>query len=196
MSAHTSHLVGSALADPYLACAAGITAGAGSLHALAIQGSQLWLQNMQKMFGNNATENQIREFLRTAIRSGHIIPGCGHAVLRKTDPRFACLHEFASKYLPDDPLFRLASMVYHIGPELLVEEGKVRNPLPNADALSGVLLHHFGIGEINFHPVLVSVSRSIGIFSQLIWDRALCLPVERPKSITTAALKKLVGYKL
>ena len=36
-----------------------------------------------------------------------VVPGFGHGVLRKTDPRYMCQREFALKHLPDDPLFQL-----------------------------------------------------------------------------------------
>ena len=36
-----------------------------------------------------------------------VIPGFGHGVLRKTDPRYMCQREFALKHLPEDPLFKL-----------------------------------------------------------------------------------------
>ena len=35
------------------------------------------------------------------------MPGYGHAVLRKTDPRYTCQREFALKHLPEDPMFKM-----------------------------------------------------------------------------------------
>lgn len=69
-----------------------------------------------------------------------VVPGYGHAVLRKTDPRYTCQREFALKHLPNDPLFHLVSTVYKVVPSILQETGKVKNPWPNVDAHSGVLL--------------------------------------------------------
>lgn len=195
VSAHTAHLVGSALSDPYLSVAAGINAGAGPLHGLAIQGVPVFLSKLLDQFGANATEEQIIDFIWKTLKCGQIIPGCGHAVLRKTDPRHIYQHEFAMKHLPNDPLFHLASTVYKVAPRILSELGKVRNPEPNADAFTGILLHQFGVKEMNFYTILMMVSRCIGVLAQLIWDRALCLPIERPKSLSTAALKKIVGAK-
>ena len=43
MSAHTCHLVGSALSDPYLSFAAGMNGLAGPLHGLANQVSTVFL---------------------------------------------------------------------------------------------------------------------------------------------------------
>lgn len=69
-----------------------------------------------------------------------VVPGYGHAVLRKTDPRYTCQQEFAFKHLPDDPMFKLVHQLYKIVPNVLLEQGKAKNPWPNVDAHSGVLL--------------------------------------------------------
>lgn len=68
------------------------------------------------------------------------MPGFGHAVLRKTDPRYTAQREFSLKHLPDDPLFKLCGQLYEIVPNVLLEQGKAKNPWPNVDAHSGVLL--------------------------------------------------------
>ena len=69
-----------------------------------------------------------------------VVPGYGHAVLRKTDPRYMCQREFALKHLPNDPLFKLVAQLYDVVPDVLLEHGKAKNPWPNVDAHSGVLL--------------------------------------------------------
>lgn len=69
-----------------------------------------------------------------------MVPGYGHAVLRKTDPRYTCQREFALKHLPKDPMFKLVAQLYKIVPNVLLEQGKAKNPWPNVDAHSGVLL--------------------------------------------------------
>ncbi len=43
--------------------------------------------------------------------------------------------------------------------------------------------------EQNFYTVLFGVSRALGVLSQLVWDRALGFPLERPKSLTTEWVK-------
>lgn len=107
VSAHTAHLVGSALSDPYLAFASGLNGLAGPLHGLANQEVLSWLENMRREVGENYTEEHLKNFIWKTLKSGKVIPGYGHAVLRKTDPRFTCLREFALKYLPHDPLFKV-----------------------------------------------------------------------------------------
>lgn len=194
VSAHTTHLIGSALSDPYLAFAGGLNGLAGPLHGLANQEVLRWLTWVQSELGTtDATDDQLREFLWKTLKSGQVIPGYGHAVLRRTDPRYTCQREFALKHMPNDPLFRLTSQLYNIVPNVLTEHGKTKNPWPNVDAHSGVLLTHYNMKEMSFYTVLFGVSRAIGCMADLIWARALGFPLERPKSETTASLKKMVA---
>lgn len=192
VSAHTTHLVGSALSDPYLSFAAGLNGLAGPLHGLANQEVLVWLIKLQKEVGVNATEEQMKDFIWKTLKSGQVVPGYGHAVLRKTDPRYTCQREFALKHLPDDPLFKLVSTIYKVVPPILTELGKVKNPWPNVDAHSGVLLQYYNMKEMNYYTVLFGVSRALGVLASLIWDRALGLPIERPKSLSTDLLIKAV----
>ena len=39
--------------------------------------------------GMDATDDQMKEFVWGLLKSGQVVPGYGHAVLRKTDPRYA-----------------------------------------------------------------------------------------------------------
>ncbi|TPX61835.1 hypothetical protein PhCBS80983_g00774 [Powellomyces hirtus] len=195
VSAHATHLVGSALSDPYLSFAAGMNGLAGPLHGLANQEVLRWTMKMRDQVGNDATDEQIKEFLWKTLKSGQVVPGYGHAVLRKTDPRYTCQREFALKHLPTDPLFKLVGQIYNIAPGVLTEHGKTKNPYPNVDAHSGVLLQHYGFVEQDFYTVLFGVSRALGVMNGLIWDRALGLPIERPKSFSTAHLKKMLEGK-
>ncbi|KAH8411085.1 hypothetical protein KR222_001650, partial [Zaprionus bogoriensis] len=192
VSAHTTHLVGSALSDPYLSLAAGMNGLAGPLHGLANQEVLIWLQQLQKDAGKTPSEEQLKDYIWKTLKSGRVVPGYGHAVLRKTDPRYTCQREFALKHLPDDEMFKLVSDIYKVVPPILTELGKVKNPWPNVDAHSGVLLQHYGMKEMNYYTVLFGVSRALGVLASLIWDRALGLPIERPKSFSTDALIKLV----
>ncbi|KAK1413368.1 hypothetical protein QVD17_35140 [Tagetes erecta] len=184
VSAHTGHLVASALSDPYLSFAAALNGLAGPLHGLANQEVLLWIKSVVDECGENITKDQLKDYVWKTLNSGKVVPGFGHGVLRKTDPRYMCQREFALKHLPNDPLFQLVSKLYDVVPPILTELGKVKNPWPNVDAHSGVLLNYYGLTEARYYTVLFGVSRAIGICSQLIWDRALGLPLERPKSVT------------
>ncbi|XP_049415719.1 citrate synthase, mitochondrial [Solanum stenotomum] len=184
VSAHTGHLVASALSDPYLSFAAALNGLAGPLHGLANQEVLLWIKSVVEECGENISKEQLKDYVWKTLNSGKVVPGFGHGVLRKTDPRYTCQREFAMKHLPEDPLFQLVSKLYEVVPPVLTELGKVKNPWPNVDAHSGVLLNYYGLTEARYYTVLFGVSRALGICSQLIWDRALGLPLERPKSVT------------
>lgn len=196
VSAHTGHLVASSLSDIYLSIAAMINGLAGPLHGLANQEVLRWLQDVrEKMGGDDPTEEELKKFVWDTLNAGQVIPGYGHAVLRKTDPRYLIQREFSQKHMPDDPLFKYTDMLYKIVPQILTEQGKAKNPWPNVDAQSGIIQWHYGVREYDFYTVLFGIGRAIGICANIIWDRALMYPLERPKSITTAMLEELVGIK-
>lgn len=191
VSAHTTHLVGSALSDPYLSFAAGMNGLAGPLHGLANQEVIKWIFEMQESLGTeNPSKEQIAQYVQNTLSSGKVVPGYGHAVLRKTDPRFTAQMEFGKKHMPDDPLCQTVWNIYETVPPILQSLGKIKNPWPNVDAHSGALLVHYGLKEYEFYTVMFSVSRALGVMASLIWDRALGFPLERPKSITTELVKK------
>lgn len=197
VSAHTTHLVGSALSDPYLAFAAGMNGLAGPLHGLANQEVIRWIDQMREALGGGLpSKAQIEQYVRKTLDEGKVIPGYGHAVLRKTDPRFSAQMDFAKKHLPADELVNVVWRVYEVVPGILKELGKAKNPWPNVDAHSGALLVHYGLVEYEFYTVIFGVSRALGVLASLCWDRALGLPIERPKSVTTRWIREFVHGKL
>jgi len=192
-SAHATHLVGSTLSDPYLSLAAGMNALAGPLHGLANQEVLKWTIAFRKKIldaGKEINHDTIIEAAWDTLNSGQVIPGFGHAVLRKTDPRYTVQREFALKYLPEDPLFQVIKTMYEVIPDVLTEHGKTKNPWPNVDAHSGCLLQYFGLVEEDFYTCLFGVSRAFGVLAQLFWDRGLGLPLERPKSVTSEWIRE------
>ncbi|MEI7627474.1 MAG: citrate (Si)-synthase, eukaryotic [Bacteroidota bacterium] len=190
VSAHTTHLVGSALSDPYLSYAAGMNGLAGPLHGLANQEVIKWIYEMQETLQTKEpSKEQIADYVQQTLTAGKVVPGYGHAVLRKTDPRFTAQMEFGKKHMPDDPLVNTVWNIYDTVPPILQSLGKIKNPWPNVDAHSGALLVHYGLVEYEFYTVLFGVSRALGVLASLCWDRALGQPLERPKSVTTEAVK-------
>ena len=190
VSAHTTHLVGSALSDPYLSYAAGMNGLAGPLHGLANQEVIKWIYEMQETLQTKEpSKEQIADYVQQTLTAGKVVPGYGHAVLRKTDPRFTAQMEFGKKHMPDDPLVNTVWNIYDTVPPILQSLGKIKNPWPNVDAHSGALLVHYGLIEYEFYTVLFGVSRALGVLASLCWDRALGQPLERPKSVTTEAVK-------
>jgi citrate synthase len=191
VSAHTTHLVASALSDAYYSLSAGLNGLAGPLHGLANQEVLAWIRGvMKKMNDQLPTAEQLKQFLWDTLNAGQVIPGYGHAVLRKTDPRFTAQNEFARKHLPDDPLFRLVNLIYQVAPGVLTQHGKTKNPWPNVDAHSGVVQVHYGVTEEDFYTVLFGVGRALGVLANIVWDRALGYAIERPKSVTTEMLER------
>lgn len=194
VSAHATHLVGSALSDAYYALSAGMNGLAGPLHGLANQEVVRWIYDLRDYYGGQTpTREQIAEYIKKTLAEGRVIPGYGHAVLRKTDPRYIAQMEFAKEHLADDELFKIVQLLYEVTPEILKSTGKIKNPWPNVDAHSGILLIHYGLIEYDFYTVLFGVSRSIGVLTSLLWDRALMHPIERPGSVTTEWMKKQVA---
>jgi citrate synthase len=193
VSAHTTHLVHSALSDPYYAYSAGLNGLAGPLHGLANQEVLSWSMEFQKKLGGaEPTKENVTKALWDTLNAGQVIPGYGHAVLRKTDPRYTAQREFCLKTpgLKDDPLFKLVSMIFEVAPGVLTEHGKTKNPWPNVDAQSGVIQWYYDVKEWDFYTVLFGVGRALGCMANITWDRGLGYAIERPKSVTTAMLEK------
>lgn len=192
-SAHATHLVGSTLADVYYASSAGINALAGPLHGLANQMSIKWLLSVRDEFDGQPTKEEFEKYCWDTLNSGHVIPGYGHAVLRQPDPRYTAQFKFGQEFLPDDELFQLVELAFEVIPKVLGETGKVKNPWPNVDAVSGALQYHYGMREFDFYTVLFGVSRILGVTANAVWARALGQPLERPKSLTTQMLEDIVA---
>eukprot|EP00040_Diaphanoeca_grandis_P004254 m.27788 g.27788 ORF g.27788 m.27788 type:complete len:465 (+) comp15809_c0_seq1:70-1464(+) len=194
VSAHTCHLVGSALSDPYLSFASALNGLAGPLHGLANQEVLIFIRNaVEEMGTETPTDEQLVDFTWSLLNSKRVVPGYGHAVLRVPDPRFVCQQQFAEEYIKNDNLVNLVHQIFRVVPNVLLEHGKAKNPWPNVDSHSGVLLCHYGLTEMNYYTVLFGVSRAIGVLASLTWDRAYGLALERPKSMSTEGLKKFVG---
>jgi len=193
VSAHTTHLVHSALSDPYYAYSAGLNGLAGPLHGLANQEVLSWIMEFQKKLGGaEPTKENVTKALWDTLNAGQVVPGYGHAVLRKTDPRYSAQREFClnTPGLRDDPLFKLVAMIFETAPGVLTEHGKTKNPWPNVDAQSGVIQWYYGVQEWDYYTVLFGVGRALGCMANITWDRGLGYAIERPKSVTTAMLEK------
>jgi citrate synthase len=190
VSAFSCHTVGSALSDAYYSVSAGLNGLAGPLHGLANQECLGWVLQTIENFGGAPTEKQIEEFAWETLNSGKVIPGYGHAVLRCPDPRFVAFVQFGQKYCADSDVFKTVDRVFKIVPNVLKEHGKAKNPWPNVDAGSGAILYHFGLKEFPYYTVLFSISRAMGMCSQLVINRALGTPITRPKSVQTDWIRK------
>ena len=195
VSALTTQTIGSALSDIYYSVSGGLNGLAGPLHGLANQECLNFILKMRDDIGHTPTDTEVKDYCLNLLNNRRVIPGYGHAVLRVTDPRYTAFVEFGTKHFPDDELLCIVKQIYNIVPKLLMEGGKAKDPWPNVDASSGALLHHYGLTEYVYYTVLFSVSRAIGLAAQLILNRALMRPIIRPKSVTTAWLKKNLAEK-
>jgi len=117
-------------ADPYAAIAAGLCVVGGPLHGTASTAAAELL--------DEAMASGARTTVDRVLSSGGRLPGFGHSVYRKGDPRLAPLLESVSS-LPD-PDNRMG-----VVEELLVEAGRRLGHLPNVD---------LGLGALSFVGVL------------------------------------------
>jgi len=193
VSANTCHTVGSALSDPYYSVSAGLNGLAGPLHGLANQECLGFVIKLHEQFGGVPTEEALTKACWDLLNGGQVIPGYGHAVLRVPDPRFVAFHGFGKEHCADDDIYRIVDLLFQVAPKVLQEHGKAKNPWPNVDAGSGALLYHYGLQEFPYYTVLFSVSRAMGMLSQLVINRALGTSITRPKSVSTPWIKAQVG---
>ncbi len=195
-SAHTAHLVGSTLSSSYLSYAGGMNSLAGPLHGLANQEVIKWIFEMLKSIGKkNPSKAQIAAYVKKTLKAGKVIPGYGHAVLRQPDPRFTAQRVFAEEHLKDAEIVQVVWKIFDVVPEILQGLGKVKNPWPNVDAHSGAILVHYGMKEYPFYTVLFGVSRALGVLAASCWSRAMGMPLERPKSVTSEWVKEVIKPK-
>ena len=191
-SAFTSLTIGSTLSDLYYAVSGGLNALAGPLHGLANQECLKFVLNIRDEFGGAPSKKEIEELCWDRLKNGRVIPGYGHAVLRCPDPRFTAFMNFGKEHIKNDDVFSIVENLFEVVPKVLLKHGKAKNPWPNVDAASGALLYHYGITEFSYYTVLFSISRAMGIISQIVINRALGIPIMRPKSVTTDWLKEVL----
>lgn len=192
VSAFSTQTINSALSDLYYSLTGGFNGLAGPLHGLANQENVKWILSIMERFNGIPTEDQIKQLVKENLNAGRVIFGYGHAVLRVVDPRFQALLDFGKKHFPDDPVFATAKKIFEVVPGELKKVEKIKNPWPNVDAVSGSILYHYGLKEFSYYTVLFAVSRSLGLTAQAVVNRALMLPIIRPKSITTQIVKEMM----
>jgi citrate synthase len=190
VSAFSSLTVSSALSSPFLSVAAGLNGLAGPLHGLANQECLKFVLEVHDHFKGAPDKEELEKFCWDRLQNGRVIPGYGHAVLRCPDPRFTAFLSFGKDHIVNDEIFSIVERLFEVVPSVLKEHGKAKNPWPNVDAASGSLLYFYGLKEFNYYTVLFSISRAMGIIAQMVINRAMGIPIMRPKSITTEWIKK------
>lgn len=197
VSAFTSRVVNSALSNIYYAASAGLNGLAGPLHGLANQRCLRFIQGIHEKLGESPRTDELVNYINSELEVGKVIPGYGHAVLRVTDPRFTSFMEFGNKYLPNSPYLQTVKKLFYVVPDILkaYKGGKVANPYPNVDAISGTLLYHYGVRHVDFYTVMFGISRTFGFCAQSILALGLNQPIIRPKSVTNSWLKDILESK-
>lgn len=178
-STHAGYLISSTLADPYFATSAAVNALAGPLHGLANQEVLSFMDGIPR-------DSSIREHAERTMAEGRVIPGYGHGALRCEDPRFTIQRDFAKANASvwNNERVQLAEGMYQQVPPFLRSTGKVANPQPNTDAMSGAILSSLGLEQRTYYTAVFAAARSIGVVAQVVQARKLALPIERPRSVT------------
>ncbi|WP_163717497.1 citrate (Si)-synthase [Mangrovibacterium lignilyticum] len=191
VSAFTSRVVNSALSNIYYATSAGLDGLAGPLHGLANQECLHFITSIHDELGNRPSLEDVQKFVTRTLDEGKVIPGYGHAVLRVTDPRFTSFMKFGDKHCSESPYLQTVKKLFEVVPKILstYKEGKISNPWPNVDAISGSLLYHYGMTHYEFYTVMFGISRTLGFCAQNTIARGMHQPIIRPKSVTNAWLK-------
>jgi citrate synthase len=193
-SAFACHTVGSALADPFLALTASLSALAGPIHGMA---AQTCLEFVAALLagrpGSAGLDDYVTAECWARLQARQVIPGFGHAVLRSTDPRFVALRDFGRREFAGEPLFEVAEALYRNAPLVLTAQGSAKSVQPNVDGISGVLLYCAGLRQPAFYTILFSLGQMLGLLAQYVLARGLGTPLMRPRSVTLAALRRLAA---
>ena len=138
------------LSDFYSAIVAGIGAIKGPLHGGAIEDSM-------KMFEKIGSPEAAPQFVDQALASKQMLPGFGHRVYKKGDPRATELGDMAKslgKSIGQEKWFDIAQSC----------ETHMRNTkgiIPNVDYFAAIVLYLLGF-ELNIMPNFVSSARIAG----------------------------------
>ncbi len=197
VSAFTSRVVNSALSNLYYAVSAGLNGLAGPLHGLANQECLKFVLDILEKYEKVPSKAELSDFVSSSLKLGKVVPGYGHAVLRATDPRFTAFYKFGEKYCAKEETFQTVKRLFEVVPGVLKEYGggKIADPYPNVDAISGSLLFKYGLSMFDYYTVMFGVSRVMGFCAQAIMARGLQAPIIRPKSVSNEWILDKIGKK-
>jgi citrate synthase len=186
LSTFVGKSVASSLEDIYGSIASAICALAGPRHGKANQDCLEFSQEALDKLGENATEQQVEEFIRKKLANNELIFGFGHAVLRVEDPRATMFYKIADEKYPNYPLTKIVRLLRKMGTKVLKENPKISDPYPNVDAVSGTILSAAGFAYPDYFPVLFGLARTVGISAQIVYERTEArdgkgTPIVRPK---------------
>jgi citrate synthase len=186
LSAFVGKAVASGLEDMYGSISAAMCALAGPRHGKANQDCLTFVKGILQELGENATEEQIEEYIRNKLARNELVFGFGHAVLRVEDPRAQVFYDLAERHYSQHPLVKIARLLRTAGPKVLKENPKISNPYPNVDAVSGIILTAAGFPYPEYYTVLFGLARVVGISRQIVYEREEArdgkgTPIVRPK---------------
>ncbi|CAG9321327.1 unnamed protein product [Blepharisma stoltei] len=180
VGAHASKAIGSPLSDPFKSIAGAINGVSGHLHGKAVQDSLEWIIKANNFYLAQANRD---------INDNKSIPGFGHAVLGRRDPRYDIIHDYWKSKDPKNPWLINIEKAAEEVPKLL--RGKLRDPQVNGDFISGAALYSFGVRDGEMGPVLFGVSRAMTCLANYIWDRACEMPIEYAMSFDINGLETI-----
>lgn len=195
LSTFVGKAVASGLEDMYGSITAAMCALAGPRHGKANQDSLNFVKKVLDALGENASADQVEEYIRDKLDHHELIFGFGHAVLRVEDPRASVLYEMGERYYSNNPLVKIATILRNVVPKVLKENGKIADPYSNVDAISGVLLSAAGFPFAEYYTVLFGMARVVGISRQIVYEREEAregkgTPIVRPKYLYKATPKE------
>jgi citrate synthase len=176
-SSTTMRVVGSAQADPYLACAAAASALSGPLHGGANE-------EVLRMLDEIGSVSSIPAYIKR-VKQGEIkLMGFGHRVYKNYDPRASIVKQVA------DQVFEVTGRNQKIGIALELEHIALeddyfvqRKLYPNVDFYSGIIYQAMGFQPEMF-TVLFAIPRAAGWLAQ--WKELMTDPeqkISRPRQI-------------
>jgi len=193
VSTHTTMAVSSTHADPFSAYSAGVNGLSGALHGYANRDVMLFLLSLMQELGSNVSKEAIEAYVLNWRKHKGNIPGFGHAILRTKDLRFCIFEEWGIKHCAEAQILQVNRFCAEIVSQMLKKQGKAKLPYPNVDFISGSLLFHYGIKDIELYPVFFAVVRAFGCVANMVIERALGLPLEYPLSWDLATIEKILG---
>ncbi len=186
LSTFVGKAVASGLEDMYGSLVGAMAALAGPRHGKANQDALIFVKAAYEAVGDNPTNQKVEEFIRKTLANNELVYGFGHAVLRVEDPRAALLYDIAKRKYSNNPLVQTALLLRTEGHKVLEENGKISDPYPNVDAISGTVLSAAGFPYPQYFTILFGLARIVGISIQIRYERCSArggkgTPIVRPK---------------
>ncbi|MBM4288184.1 MAG: citrate synthase [Deltaproteobacteria bacterium] len=191
-STSTVRMVGSSKANLFDSASSGISALAGPLHG----GANIAVVNMLEKVSRE--ETTVNELIGLAKSKKIKLPGFGHRLYKKYDPRARIIKQKVDKLLGelnhDAPLFTIAQQLEEIA---LTDDYFIAKRLyPNVDFYSGIMLRAIGI-PVNMFTVMFAMARMAGWIAQ--WREEMLTPgaaIQRPRQVYTGAPERTIDWEM